>query len=58
MIEKLNNETISELLTELTEMELAHVSGGYIGDGSGNVGWCGTKPPGWHPWHPPVVGRS
>jgi len=58
MIEKLNNETMGEQVcmpTELTDNELSYISGGIVDDGSGNIGWCGTKPPG---WHPPVVGRS
>lgn len=53
MIEKPNNETISELAAatpiELTENELAHIAGGIADDGSGQVGFCGTKPPGSHP---------
>jgi bacteriocin-like protein len=58
MIEKLNNETVVEqscMLTELTENELSHISGGILDDGTGQVGWCGTKPPG---SHPPVVHHS
>jgi bacteriocin-like protein len=59
MIEKLNNnETMVEQArarAELTESELSQISGGIVDDGSGNIGWCGTKPPG---WHPPVVHRS
>ena len=50
MIEKLNNETVVELTsTELTDNELARIAGGIVDDGSGNVGFCGTKPPGSHP---------
>lgn len=58
MIEKLNNETMSEqarMPAELTDNELAFVAGGIVDDGLGNIGFCGTKPPG---WHPPVLHRS
>jgi bacteriocin-like protein len=58
MIEKLNNETMGEqvfMSTELTDHELSHISGGIVDDGTGQVGWCGTKPPG---SHPPVVRHS
>jgi hypothetical protein len=57
MIEKLNK-SMSELArtpAELTDAELAFVAGGIVDDGSGQVGFCGTKPPG---WHPPVLHRS
>jgi len=52
MTEKLNSETKGEQVctpAELTENDLAQISGGIVDDGSGNIGWCGTKPPGWHP---------
>ncbi|CCE01684.1 hypothetical protein [Bradyrhizobium sp. STM 3809] len=52
MIEKLNSETTGEQVctpTELTEAELVQISGGIVDNGSGDVPWCGTKPPGWHP---------
>ena len=52
MIEKLNGETKGEQVctpTELTENALAQISGGIVDDGLGNIGFCGTKPPGWHP---------
>jgi len=52
MIEKLNSKTKGEQVctpTELTETELAHISAGIVDNGFGDVPWCGTKPPGWHP---------
>lgn len=52
MIEKLNNETKGEQVrapAELTENDLAQISGGISDDGFGDIGWCGTKPPGYHP---------
>jgi hypothetical protein len=58
MIEKLNNETMDKQActpTELTEMDLSHVLGGF---GDGIDDWCGTKVPGWHPPVPPVLSRS
>jgi hypothetical protein len=58
MIEKLNNESMSEqpcTTAELTDNELAYVAGGIVDDGTGQTGFCGTKPPG---WHPPVLHRS
>jgi bacteriocin-like protein len=58
MIEKLNNETMGEqacMPAELTDNELSNISGGIADDGLGQVDWCGTKRPG---WHPPVVHRS
>jgi bacteriocin-like protein len=58
MIEKLSSETKGEQVctpAELTENDLAQISGGMVDDGLGNSGWCGTKPPG---WHPPVVHHS
>jgi bacteriocin-like protein len=50
-MEKIRNEDVGVQVRadELTEAELAHISGGGIEDGP----WCGTHPPG---WHPPVVG--
>ena len=52
MIEKLSSETKGEQVctpAELTEIELAHISGGIVDNGSGEIDWCGTKPPGWRP---------
>jgi bacteriocin-like protein len=50
-MEKIKNEVVGEQVraVELTENELAHISGGYD-DGAP---WCGTHPPG---WHPPILG--
>ena len=51
VMDKITNEDVAEQVhaDELTENELAHISGGNIDDGP----WCGTKPPG---WHPPILG--
>ena len=51
-MDKIRNEETGEQMRkpiELTEDELAYVSGGNADDGP----WCGTHSPG---WHPPVLG--